>query len=73
MKTGRQWRHEAWRSGGCLSRALALAVVEGEVLGFGFWRLVSEVRCWALQWLAAGGCWVPWRWVLILWVLAACE
>ena len=72
-KTGRQRRHEARRSGGCSSRALALAVMEGEVLGFGFWRLVSEVRCWALWRLVSGGCWVSRRWVLILWVLAAGE
>ena len=72
-KTSRQQRHEAWRSGGYSSRALASAVVEGEELGFGFWRLVSEVRCWALRRLVASGCWVPQRWVLILWVLAAGE
>nr|POF07457.1 hypothetical protein CFP56_29221 [Quercus suber] len=29
------------------------------IMGFGFWRLVSEVRCWALRRLVAGGCWVP--------------
>ena len=33
---------------------LASAVFEGEVLGFGLWRLVSEVRCWALRWLVVG-------------------
>ena len=33
-------------------------MVEGEELGFGFWRLVSEVRCWALQRLVAGGWWL---------------
>ena len=70
VKTGRQRRHEAWRSGGCSSRALASAVVEGEVLGFGGWWVrwgVGLCSGWRLVVVGfrGGGCWFYGFWRLV--------
>ena len=70
VKMGRQRRHEAWRSGGCSSRAFGISGVRG--WGVGFWVVAASEWGEVLGFAVAGG-WVPQRWVLILWVLAAGE